>query len=624
MDSGGFIPVRSFQGAKPGYVFTKGERGVGYYIDRLNQNVNGTVNGKPGKRPRDDGKEPPAKSQKTGQKSDKGKGPASPVNLDDVSLEDLDEETIAKLLEKADEVEVTELDPQNLRALITSLDKKIKANQHLRIKHPDNPANFLESEVDLDDAIKSLSILSTAPELYPQMVELGTITLLLGLLTHENTDISIAAVALLQDLTDSDVITETEEAICVVDALVDAHGLELLVQNLARLDETHEEDARGVSLTLGVIDNLLEVRPVLGVTLCEKTVALAWLLKRVRPKNFDENKLYASEILSVLLNSDTLIQRRVGDMAGLQGMDQLLQACAQYRRRDPTTKEEEECLENIFSALAASLLVPENQVRFREGEGFELMVRCLREKKHAAQCAVKVLDYAITNNSTNCTHMVDAGGLKAVFPLFMGRAAAKRLRKSKRLTKQGVQSLDEHCVSIIASLATLLEDKPGHDCLSRLMAKFLESNMEKIDRLMELYVEYGKRVSEFEIRAAEEAAKKEQEEDSDEEEEEHRDVALEVLAHGGFTLQRLAIIMVTIAAHSPTCAARCTAKLNQYSVSLEGVRMLLKAYIDALPRGSSGGGVDQANSKNLRKKLLALMPEEDTQETDSDKGKKPG
>ena len=30
------------------------------------------------------------------------------------------------------------------------------------------------------------------------------------------------------------------------------------------------------------------------------------------------------------------------------------------------------------------------------------MLRCLREKKHAAWCAVKVLDFALTDNDTNC------------------------------------------------------------------------------------------------------------------------------------------------------------------------------------------------------------------------------
>jgi hypothetical protein len=48
-------------------------------------------------------------------------------------------------------------------------------------------------------------------------------------------------------------------------------------------------------------------------------------------QNFDENKLYASEVLDMLVNSDTAIQTRLGDAPGLEGVDQLLQACAQYR-----------------------------------------------------------------------------------------------------------------------------------------------------------------------------------------------------------------------------------------------------------------------------------------------------
>ena len=42
-------------------------------------------------------------------------------------------------------------------------------------------------------------------------------------------------------------------------ALLWAQGLELLVQNLSRLDETYEEDAKGVNTTMGVLENLLEV-----------------------------------------------------------------------------------------------------------------------------------------------------------------------------------------------------------------------------------------------------------------------------------------------------------------------------------------------------------------------------
>ncbi|CAN0519119.1 unnamed protein product, partial [Ectocarpus sp. 8 AP-2014] len=60
------------------------------------------------------------------------------------------------------------------------------------------------------------------------------------------------------------------------------------------------------------------------------------------------------------------------------------------------------------------------------------MLRCLREKKHAAWCAVKVLDFALTDDSSNCERLVEVGGLKAVLPVFMGRGAARKLRQKVR------------------------------------------------------------------------------------------------------------------------------------------------------------------------------------------------
>ena len=49
-------------------------------------------------------------------------------------------------------------------------------------------ASFIcHAQVELDEAIKSLSVVAAAPELYPALVDAGAVTSLLGLLTHENT-----------------------------------------------------------------------------------------------------------------------------------------------------------------------------------------------------------------------------------------------------------------------------------------------------------------------------------------------------------------------------------------------------------------------------------------------------
>lgn len=56
----------------------------------------------------------------------------------------------------------------------------------------------MESEVELHDTIEELHVVATVPNLYPILIEMGTVKTLLSLLSHENTDISIAVVDLLQ------------------------------------------------------------------------------------------------------------------------------------------------------------------------------------------------------------------------------------------------------------------------------------------------------------------------------------------------------------------------------------------------------------------------------------------
>lgn len=56
----------------------------------------------------------------------------------------------------------------------------------------------MESELELHTTLQELRALATVPELYPRLVELGAIPSMLELLAHDNTDIAIAVVDLLQ------------------------------------------------------------------------------------------------------------------------------------------------------------------------------------------------------------------------------------------------------------------------------------------------------------------------------------------------------------------------------------------------------------------------------------------
>ncbi len=100
-----------------------------------------------------------------------------------------------------------------------------------------------------------------------------------------------------------------------------------------------------------VLEHLLEVQPALGPELVRRTNMLEWLLHRVGAPTFDANKLYASELLGVLVNSDSGIQSELGKLRSSSkrgndsdedvegGIDLILRACAIYRRNSAEPKD---------------------------------------------------------------------------------------------------------------------------------------------------------------------------------------------------------------------------------------------------------------------------------------------
>lgn len=82
-------------------------------------------------------------------------------------------------------------------------------------------SRFMESEIELNDAVQELHVIGTRSDLYHTFVNLNGVQLLLGLLSHENADITIATISLLQEITDVDTLTESDEqAKFLIDALV--------------------------------------------------------------------------------------------------------------------------------------------------------------------------------------------------------------------------------------------------------------------------------------------------------------------------------------------------------------------------------------------------------------------
>ena len=224
---------------------------------------------------------------------------------EDNSLTSEQRAAIQQHIEYGGDVNAVALDETKLKKLVLAFEKRATKNQELRIKFPDEPTKFLNSEVELHDTIQDLRTLATAPDLYPSFVDLQCVPSLLGLLSHENSDISIAVVDLIQELTDIDTLNESEDGTtALIQALATNQISALLVQNLDRLNENSKEESDGIHNTLSIVENLIEFRPEVCKEVADAGL-LVWLTKKLKVKiPFDNNKLYASEILSILLQNE--------------------------------------------------------------------------------------------------------------------------------------------------------------------------------------------------------------------------------------------------------------------------------------------------------------------------------
>lgn len=506
-----------------------------------------------------------------------------------------DEERQMKLLEMVEQQAsgkagdaMDVLDDQGVKKMILSFEKRVLKNQEMRIKFPDNPEKFMESELDLNDAITEIKVLATMPEHLHYLVELRAVNSFLALLNHSNADIAIVVVDLLQELTDVD--NENEEgAENLIDGLMEGQCTSLFVQNMERLDESIKEEAEGIHNTLGVIENMLELKPEIASLVAQQGL-MQWLLKRLKSKKgFDANKLYCSEIMSILLHHTDDTRKLLGE---LDGIDILLQLLAVYKRNDPITSEEMELMENLFNCLCSSLLFAGNRTLFLKGEGLQLMNLMLREKKMSRNSALKVLDHAMNgpDGAGNCMKFIEILGLRTLFPIFM--------RPPKRQKKTGIRTKvhEEHAVSIIASMFKNLQGPQRQ----RLISKFTETDFAKVDRLMEIHFKYHNRVQNVEKTLDAERASLQKKGQWDDEMED--DQYLQKLDAGLFVLQQADYIIVELAA-SGSSALRDRIKqiLVLRSGSVQSIRSVLREYA-----GYIGDKQDDDYAKVERERIMAL------------------
>uniref|UniRef100_A0A0N4ZTZ6 Beta-catenin-like protein 1 n=1 Tax=Parastrongyloides trichosuri TaxID=131310 RepID=A0A0N4ZTZ6_PARTI len=468
-----------------------------------------------------------------------------------INVETATKDEILSALE-ADDSEVVALDESDVRRMFTLVEKNFLKNQELRIKYKDNPLKFLDSEIELNTSIQELNGIVTETHLYPVVVDIKGTEMLIQLLTHENIDIVITIIFLLQELTpNSEETCEDEKATNILlnsfiqNKLVEA----LLKQGFERLDENKEEESEAINNILTIIENILSFNPVFASN-CVNEGLFLWMLKKVTTKNGDNNNVYyMAQLLAQLLQSSPDARKMIGNE--FNGIEALLIKLSVYRKKDPSTNDELEFMENLFDCLCASFIYVPNRKIFVDDEGLQLMNLMLREKKLCRQGALKVLTYATTSEDGKyvCENFIKCCGLTTLLNLFM-RTPPKKKRKDT--------NAEEHEEFVTSILDALLRYTNNDDRI-KILERFCENNCEKIDRCVELFVNYQEKINKYDQRRKKALAQL----GSDQMTEDQDQLNSKRLDNGLFTLQQVTLILSDICAYGSLECSRRVSKLFQ-------------------------------------------------------------
>ncbi|KAL7951958.1 DUF1716 domain-containing protein [Trichoderma barbatum] len=490
------------------------------------------------------------------------------------------ESEILDFVDKADAGgDLDKIDSAWLRRTALNLEKLITKNSELRSRFEDEPHKFIDSEADLDAEIKNLSLLAESSELYGEFVKLGSAGSLVSLLTHENTDIAIDAIEIIGELTDDDVVTETEQWDTLVGALIDSDLLSLLVSNLSRFNEDDESDRTGVYHCLSVLENLSSQKAV-ATRMCEEDALLKWLLQRIQRSEspVTQNKQYTAEVLAIIAQAAPETREK---LVSLDIIDIMLQLVAPYRRRDPEKGgPEEEFVENLFESLTCLVDTPAGRAKFLEAEGTELCLIMIKESKVAKIPSLRLLDHATggTTSAEICQRIVEAGGLKTTFTLF---------------NKTHDPRLLGPLLSIFSSMLRFLPaDSPER---IRLLAKFVEKEYEKTAKLVKLHRDYTTR-----IKAAEEEHQQESARSRDSEEDREIQLLSRKMDAGLFNLQLVDVILAWLVAEDGGANQKIKRLLAETDDDFKSIQKTLKEQLEELD-------TTEEDSKDMGEMLSTLI-----------------
>ena len=490
-----FIHSKTFQGKKDGYYFGTSSEGTGYFLDSNNSS-----------------------SSKKRQRE-----PESSVDID--------------ALESARGKDGYNLDPisaKTLPLLLSKLSVKHAKNEEKRLKFPDDPIKFMDSELELFAILEHLHGVAAEPSLYPMLMKgkegarSPFVETVLACMVHENADVCVAAIELLRELGEADAVSGQPTAAPLLNVLVSEQTFSAVHESLTRLDEAVEAEYRGCHSALGIIENALEVRPrdavallVAGENKGEATL-LAWMLERAARGGVDDIAGQCAEVISMaaVANvgadgfSHSLHAVKVplsNSSSPLNGVEALLTAINKNRKIAGGVDDEEEFLTNIFLALGTALAAsPANQACFRDVEGMELMFKLLKDRRFAATCVPRALRYAVAGSVDGCLALIEGGGLGYLCPLLLGRGLprndrGKFLGEKRPFESALLATFSELCACLVVQRKDDQADIAARkaEAAVRVVGKLAENNAEKAVKLVGTLVTSTERLNftEFQLNA---------------------------------------------------------------------------------------------------------------------------
>jgi beta-catenin-like protein 1 len=232
-----------------------------------------------------------------------------------------DSNDINELVDSLQDIpEITNLN--DIKKLVLKLEKLTDKNTQLRLKYPDDPLKFMDSEIDIASTLKSL--MSIKSEMFNDLTKTSLVASIVKLLNHENSDIVSATVELTNELLDYDENPDPDDMQTLIDHLL-KHDVHSILFNV--LESTRDDQV--IFNILEIFENIISYPSYIKNLLDTKIIT--WLLNTISKKEFHGNKLYSSELLAIFSRDEDVLDILVKNNA----VDLLLQQLAKYRKKDP-------------------------------------------------------------------------------------------------------------------------------------------------------------------------------------------------------------------------------------------------------------------------------------------------